>query len=157
MQHRHPMAIKDVILVICGIAAVAINFWTAAKPVEAKLVIVRWAIELSCVAAVVGAGYFLIIADNSKLSLACAFYNFFVQAVLFAMSPLPIARRDVLSIVSAGVFFGAIITYGMTIELLKVQSEMVKIEDRTISILEKVYHVLATPTPTPSPTPTGSR
>ena len=149
---------SNTILVICGICGIALQFWTARKPVETKMVILRWLVELSCTAAIIAAAYSLMTSDRIAFPSACAFYNFFVQGLLFALSPSPTARRDVLSIVFAAVFFATIPMYAATSALFKwqaetayLQSRMIGIEDKTISLLEKVSLVLAKPSPSPSP------
>jgi hypothetical protein len=49
--------ISDTILVLCGIGALALKFWAASKPVETKLAILRWLIDISCIAAIMAAAF----------------------------------------------------------------------------------------------------
>ena len=151
---------RNAILVICAVGTIALQFWTARKPVETKIAILLWLAEFTSAAAILVAAYFLMTTDKVVLPSACAFYNFFVQGALFAMSPRPAARKDILSIVFAAVFFATIPMYAATgalfkwqVETTKMQSKMVEIEGRTISLLEKVYQVFATRSPSPSPSP----
>jgi hypothetical protein len=129
--------IRDAILVLCGIGALALNFWTASKPVETKLVILRWLLEISCIAAIIAALYFALTADRSTLIFACAFYNLLVQGALFAISPLPTARREILSLVFAAVFFATIPMYTVTGVLAKAQSQLTQTQSRMIGCRNK--------------------
>jgi hypothetical protein len=151
---------RNAILVLCGIGTLAIQFLALRKPIETKIAILLWLAELSGTTAIFAAAYFLMTSDKITLPSACAFYNFLVQGALFALSPSPAARKDILSIVFAAVFFATVPMYAATGALLKtqtqmvnVESEMVKLHGKTASILDKVYQVLAMPSPSPSPPP----
>ena len=151
---------RNTIIVICTVGALAIQFWALRKPVETKIAILWWLAELSGTAAIVAAAYFLMTSDNSTLPSACVFYNFLVQGALFIISPRPADRKDILSIVFAAVLFATIPMIAATNALsktqtliAKLQSEMVKTDAKTVSILEKVSQILAIPSPSPSPSP----
>jgi len=143
--------ISNIILAICAIGTLAVQFWTARKPVETKILILRWLLEISGFVAVIATGYFLCTSKSLTLPGTCAFYNFVAQAAIFAMSAHPIARRDILSIVLAAVFFVLVPMYVTTNALLKVQEMMVKTDANIISSLNKVYETLGMPSPSPSP------
>jgi hypothetical protein len=55
--------------------------------------------------------YFMMTSDNIMPAFVCAFYNFLVQGILFTLSPLSTARREILSLVTAAVFVATIPTY----------------------------------------------
>jgi len=144
------MAVKDAILVICAIGALAVQFWAIRKPVETKIAILFGLAEFTSSSALVVAVVFLITTDKITWPSACAFYNFLVQVALFIISPRPAARRNILSIVFAAVIFATVPMYAATNALLKMQSDMVYIDSKIISVLDKLTNV---PSPSPSQTP----
>jgi hypothetical protein len=125
--------IRNTILVLCAVGTLVLQFWIARKPVETKIVILLWSAELSCTAAVIAAAYFLMTSDNIMWPSACAFYNFFIQGALFVLSPSPAARKDILSIVFAAVFFATIPMYAATGLLFKMQSQLFKAQSQRSS------------------------
>lgn len=92
--------IRNTLTVIVAVCVLALQFWTAKKPVETKIKIVLGLAELTSAAALIAAVFFLITTDKIPLPSVCALYNFVVQAVLFAISPNAATRKDILSIVN---------------------------------------------------------
>ena len=72
-------------------------------------------------------------------------YAYLVQFVLFGTSPNAVSRKEILTIVTAAVFVAIIPMFAATLEVLRIQG-------KTISVLETVTNVL-TPRASPSPTP----
>ena len=143
---------KNWVFILCAIATLAIQFWKLRKPVETKIAILWWLAQLSCLAAVILAAYILMWSDNIEWALACASYNFFVQATLFALSASSATRGDILLIVFAAVLLVNVPTYLLfrtQAEIINMESRMVELHDDTASIRKK----LLTPTPSPPPSP----
>ena len=110
--------------------------------------ILRWLLEISCIAALIAALYFSLTTDRTTLPFACAFYNFLVQCALFAMSPLNVARREILSLVFAAVFFATIPMYAVTGAiakttglLAKAQSQLSQTQSRMLDVQEQAAKI----------------
>ncbi len=142
--------VSQLILAVCALGALCLSFWKAAKPVDVKLRILRVLLELTCVAALLMCGYLLIATDRWGLASLCALYVFLVQYGIFLASPNPATRIEILTIILTAVFAGCIPLYGAISAMLKMQSRMVHIEDRVVSVLEKL-----TTKPRPSPSPSA--
>jgi|SRR5581483_1432421 len=155
-------AIRDTILILVGVATVAIQFWVLKKPIETKIAILRLSAIIAGAIAVLAAIYFQITASDFKWSSIFALCNLVIQVALFATSPGTIARTEIVSLVVAALFFATIPMYAAIGLLAKAQTQSVEIESRmaalhgkTTELLGKVIKALpeASRAATPSPTP----
>ncbi len=146
--------VAQIIIALCAFAALCLNFWKAPKPVDEKLAILRFFVELSSIAALVATGYFMIFTDRIPPVTIFAVYYLLVRYAVFAVSRDSLTRSAILVLVSAAVFAGTAPFFQIQKVSLnamaKVQSEMIYNDSRVVSILEKLTR---TPTPSPSVSP----
>jgi hypothetical protein len=155
---------RNALTIIVAVCALALQFWTAKKPVETKILIARCALEISGMVAIIVATYFLLTTDNFTLPSFCALYNFFVQVAVFTISASPVARRDIVSLVFAAVIFATVqmqaankILFKMQSQLAKAQSQLTEVQSNEVhnqaQIVTILQKLVGMPTPSPSPTP----
>jgi len=149
--------VAQVTIAVCTLALLCLNFWKAPKPVNEKLAVLRFLVELSSIAALVATGYFMIFTDYTPPVMIFAVYYLLVRYAVFAVSRDSLTRSAILVLVSAAVFAGTAPYFQIQKVSLnamaKTQSAMIYNEGRMVSILEKLTK---TPTLSPSPSPSPS-
>jgi hypothetical protein len=145
-------AAAAVVMAVAAVAALAIQFWTSPKPLNAKVAVIRTSAEISCLLMII-----LGITLASQLPLApipMALYVIVVQSILFLTAGGDMNRFRVVGYMMSMMaplclmMLVIIVVFNAQIKDLK------QVQDRTTDVLKEVVKVLSSgsaPSPSPSP------
>src|SRR6266545_6983347 len=149
------MVVATVIIALCAVGALCLNFWKTPKPIEAKLAILFILAQVTCTAAVGLACYFLIATDRIFPVFLCTLYNFLVQAALFGpWSRSPAFRAEFLAIVTAALALAMFSVGAFMKTWINIESRIVDTEATSfLFLVGYLIYPPASPSPPASPTP----
>jgi hypothetical protein len=116
------VAFGTIILALCAVGALCLNFWKSPKPVEAKVAIVRNLGQLIAIAAVIATCYFMTTTEQVGWPVLCSTVAFLVEFALFATSPYPVSRVEILTIAAVVLFTADVPVFTSAKAFLKLHS-----------------------------------